>query len=59
MENKTLLVLAVFYSCLLQVGCVSTENAIPCATLTRADFRVRDPFVLAENGVYYLYESKP
>ena len=59
MENKTLLVLATFYSCLLQVGCVSTENAIPCATLTRVDFRVRDPFVLAENGVYYLYESKP
>ena len=59
MKNKILLVLAVFSSCLLQVGCVSTENAIPCATLTRADFRVRDPFVLAEDGIYYLYESKP
>ena len=25
----------------------------------RADFRIRDPFVLVENGKYYLYESKP
>lgn len=25
---------------------------------TADDFRVRDPFVLAEDGVYYLYESK-
>ena len=22
-------------------------------------FRIRDPFVLAENGMYYLYEAKP
>ena len=29
------------------------------AACTRADFRIRDPFVLAENGTYYLYESKP
>lgn len=28
-------------------------------TVSRADFRVRDPFVLAEGGTYYLYESKP
>ena len=25
----------------------------------RADFRIRDPFVLAEGDTYYLYESKP
>ena len=29
------------------------------ADCTRAEFRIRDPFVLAEDGVYYLYESKP
>ncbi len=28
-------------------------------TFTRDEFRIRDPFVLAENGIYYLYESKP
>ena len=25
----------------------------------RKDIRIRDPFVLADNGTYYLYESKP
>ena len=25
----------------------------------RDDFQIRDPFVVPENGVYYLYESKP
>jgi glycerophosphoryl diester phosphodiesterase/GH43 family beta-xylosidase len=25
----------------------------------RTDFRIRDPFVLTDNGTYYLYESKP
>ncbi len=29
------------------------------ATVSRDDFRIRDPFVLAEDGTYYLYESKP
>ena len=29
------------------------------ATVSRDDFRIRDPFVLADNGTYYLYESKP
>ena len=39
--------------------------AIAAACLTagttelRKDFRIRDPFVLADNGTYYLYESKP
>ncbi len=28
-------------------------------TFSRDEFRIRDPFVLAENGTYYLYESKP
>ena len=44
---------------LLQMGCISSQKTIPDATIPRADFRIRDPFVLAENGVYYLYESKP
>jgi hypothetical protein len=26
---------------------------------TRDDFQIRDPFVVPDNGVYYLYESKP
>ncbi len=26
---------------------------------TGDEFRIRDPFVLADNGTYYLYESKP
>ncbi len=26
------------------------------ATELRTDFRIRDPFVLADNGKYYLYE---
>ena len=38
------------------VACVGKEPPMTCA---RADFRIRDPFVLAEDGVYYLYESKP
>lgn len=28
-------------------------------TVARSEFRIRDPFVLADDGVYYLYESKP
>ena len=27
--------------------------------LPTGGFRIRDPFVLAENGTYYLYEAKP
>lgn len=34
-------------------------RAAGSATVSRADFRIRDPFVLAEKGTYYLYESKP
>ena len=44
---------------LLQAGCAATGLPIEGATRARADFRIRDPFVLAEDGVYYLYESKP
>ena len=58
--KKTILFLSGLLSAAtLQTGYASTENAIPEATLSRADFRIRDPFVLAEGGVYYLYESKP
>ncbi len=28
-------------------------------TVTREEFQIRDPFVLTDNGTYYLYESKP
>ena len=44
---------------LLQTGCISSTKTISGATIPRADFRIRDPFVLAEDGIYYLYESKP
>lgn len=33
--------------------------ALAAAAELRKDFRIRDPFVLADNGTYYLYESKP
>ena len=59
MKNKMLFALVLFSSVLLQMGCVSSQKTIPGATIARSDFRIRDPFVLAENGVYYLYESKP
>jgi len=28
-------------------------------TMSESNFRIRDPFVLVDNGRYYLYESKP
>ena len=59
MKNKMLFVLVLFSSGLLQMGCISPQKTIPDATIPRADFRIRDPFVLAEDGIYYLYESKP
>ena len=48
-----------FLSVLLLTPLLQAVPTIDGATLTRADFRIRDPFVLAEDGVYYLYESKP
>ena len=33
--------------------------SLSATTELRKDFRIRDPFVLADNGTYYLYESKP
>ena len=59
MKNKMLFALVLFSSVLLQMGCVSSEGASPGATVARSEFRIRDPFVLADGGVYYLYESKP
>ena len=44
---------------LLHAECVSSQKVLPEATFARTDFRIRDPFVLADGGVYYLYESKP
>ena len=32
---------------------------LPSYAVERDAFQIRDPFVVAENGVYYLYESKP
>ena len=59
-KNVAPLVLFVLISAVLpQMGCGSPEKAILDATVARTDFRIRDPFVLAEGGVYYLYESKP
>ena len=37
----------------------STVAAMPLFAAKRAEFRIRDPFVLVDNGTYYLYESKP
>ena len=59
MRKNVLLLSAALSAVLLQTGCVSSRKTIPGATIARSDFRIRDPFVLAENGVYYLYESKP
>ena len=58
--RKSLWVFAALLSAsLMQTGCVSSDEAVRDATFARSDFRIRDPFVLAEDGVYYLYESKP
>lgn len=43
--------------CLL-LGC-AVLALLPADAVPRADFRIRDPFVLVDNGTYYLYESKP
>ena len=59
MRKNVLLLFVVLAAIMSQTGCVSSRKAIPDATITRADFRIRDPFVLAEDGIYYLYESKP
>ena len=58
--NRSVLVLSAALSAiLLRAECVSPQAALPEAAFTRAEFRIRDPFVLADGGVYYLYESKP
>ena len=44
----------IIFACSLAAACISLA-----ATELRTDFRIRDPFVLADNGTYYLYESKP
>ena len=59
MKKIALLPLVVLSVAVLQTGCVSSVASSPSAQCARAEFRIRDPFVLAENGVYYLYESKP
>ena len=58
--RKTILALSALLAVVLtQTECAASDDAVRGATFTRADFRIRDPFVLAEDGVYYLYESKP
>lgn len=37
-------------------ACVAAGDGVK--TVAREAFRIRDPFVLPENGTYYLYESK-
>ena len=59
MKNRILFSLVLVSAFLLQMGCVSSQKAISGATVARSEFRIRDPFVLADGGVYYLYESKP
>ena len=44
-------------ACLL-LGC-ALLSLLPASAAKRAEFRIRDPFVLVDNGTYYLYESKP
>lgn len=59
MKKSLLALLALLFAAQSQAGCVSSDDAIRDAVFARAEFRIRDPFVLAENGTYYLYESKP
>ena len=59
MKKALSVLLALLFAALSQAGCASSGDAIRAASFTRAEFRIRDPFVLAEGGVYYLYESKP
>jgi len=33
--------------------------ALAASAVQRGDFQIRDPFVVPEGGIYYLYESKP
>ena len=47
MKNK------IFIATALSAVCLSASAEL------RKDFRIRDPFVLADNDTYYLYESKP
>ena len=44
---------------LIFISSVAAACLSLAAAERRADFRIRDPFVLADNGTYYLYESKP
>ena len=59
MRNALSVLAALLSAALMQTGCVSSGEAIREASLARADFRIRDPFVLVDGDVYYLYESKP
>lgn len=59
MRKRVLLLLVLLSAVLLQMECVATGTVVEGATIARTDFRIRDPFVLADGGVYYLYESKP
>ena len=59
MRMEMLLLSTVLAAGVLQAECVPHGGETPPATYARADFRIRDPFVLADGGTYYLYESKP
>ena len=51
--NKTRILLA---AAAVGLACPAAEGD---GLLPTGGFRIRDPFVLAENGTYYLYEAKP
>ena len=43
----------------LVVWALLGASTLTAEAFTRDDFQIRDPFVVPEDGVYYLYESKP
>ena len=43
----------------LVVWALLSASTLTAEAFTRDDFQIRDPFVVPEDGVYYLYESKP
>ncbi len=55
--KKLIIAMAIPLSVMLNTPCVSAQQPTFEASYAREDFRIRDPFILAERGVYYLYES--
>lgn len=55
-EHMLKLKMSLIWGLVMSAGAVASaaENLIP-----RGDFRIRDPFVMPKDGLYYLYESRP